>query len=297
MKPAVFAYHRPTSVTEVIDELGRYHGEARVLAGGQSLVPMLNMRLWQPSALVDLNEVDELDDIRIEGGDTILGALVRHSTVQRLPLIADRLPLLPRVVAYVGDRQVRNRGTVGGSLAQGDPTGELPLACLVLDAEVTACGPAGVRRIPLTELYAGSYASTLALDELLCEIRFPPHPEHLAFAEVCRKHNDFAVISVAAAGNRAPDGRWYDLRVGIGGAADEPVLAPAQELSGTRLTATELESFVDAALAVLDPPDDVRASADYRRHLVAVYLRRVLTELREAGPALAQAGSATEARR
>lgn len=297
MKPAVFAYHRPTSVAETIECLGRYEGDARVLAGGQSLVPMLNMRLWQPSALVDINEVDELDDIRVEGGDTILGALVRYSTVQRSSLVAGRLPLLPWAVAYIGDRQVRNRGTVGGALAHGDPTGEMPLACLVLDAEASVCGPNGVRRIPSAELYEGSYASTLAPDELLCEIRFPPHPTHFALTEVCRKHNDFAVISVAAAGNRAPDGQWHDLRIGVGGAADGPVLVPTQQLAGTRLRATELDPFVEAALAVLDPPTDARASGDYRRHLVAVYLRRVLAELRDADSAMAQHSPAKEVSR
>lgn len=283
MKPAPFGYHRPTSVTEAVEYLGRYGGEARVLAGGQSLVPMLNMRLWRPAALVDINEVDELDDIRVEGEHTVLGALVRYSTVERSPMVAERLPLLTRVVAHIGDRQVRNRGTVGGSLVQGDPTGEMPLACLVLGAEVTACGPNGARRIPLAEFYEGSYATALEPDELVTEVSFPRHPGHVAFQEICRKHNDFAVISVVATGDRAADGRWHDIRLAVGGVADSPVLVPTVDLAGTALTDADLDRAAEVTSEVVDPPTDVRASAEYRRHLVPVCVRRVLAELRDTG--------------
>jgi aerobic carbon-monoxide dehydrogenase medium subunit len=285
VKPAAFAYHRPTSVAEAVAHLGEHAGGARVLAGGQSLVPMLNMRLWRPTALVDINDVDELDDIRVDGDRTILGALVRYSTVERSPVVAERLPLLARVVRHIGDRQVRNRGTVGGSLVQGDPTGEMPLACLALRAVVTAVGPRGTRRIPLAEFYTGSYATVLDLDELVTEVEFPRHPQHVAFEEMCRKHNDFAVLSVVATGNRDADGRWRDVRVALGGVADSPVLAEAagQALAGTELTDADLDAAAAAAAEVVDPPTDIRATAEYRRHLVPVYVRRVLTELRAAG--------------
>ena len=285
MKPAAFAYHRPTSVAEAVAHLGEHAGAARVLAGGQSLVPMLNMRLWRPAALVDINEVDELDDITVDGDRTVLGALVRYTTVERSELVAQRLPLLSRVVRHIGDRQVRNRGTVGGALVQGDPTGEMPLACLVLGAVVTAVGPRGTRRIPLAEFYTGSYATALELDELVTAVEFPRHPQHVAFGEMCRKHNDFAVLSVVTTGDRDDDGRWRDVRIALGGVADTPVLAAAagDALAGTELTDTDLEAAAQAALEVIDPPTDVRATAEYRRHLVPVYVRRVLTELRAAG--------------
>jgi carbon-monoxide dehydrogenase medium subunit len=285
VKPAAFAYHRPTSVAEAVAHLGEDPGAARVLAGGQSLVPMLNMRLWRPAALVDINDVDELDDISVDGNRTVLGALVRYSTVERSPVVAERLPLLSRVVRHIGDRQVRNRGTVGGALVQGDPTGEMPLACLVLGAVVTAVGPRGTRRIPLAEFYAGSYATVLELDELVTAVEFPAHPQHVAFAELCRRHNDFAVLSVVATGNRDADGRWRDVRIALGGVADSPVLAEAagQALAGTELADADLEAAAQAALEVVDPPTDVRATAEYRRHLVPVYVRRVLTELRATG--------------
>lgn len=285
MKPAAFAYHRPTSVAEAVAHLGAHAGTARVLAGGQSLVPMLNMRLWRPEALIDINDVDELDDITVDGDRTVLGALVRYTTVERSTLVAQRLPLLTRIVRHIGDRQVRNRGTIGGALVQGDPTGEMPLAGLVLGAIVTAVGPGGTRRIPLAEFYTGSYATALELDELVTAVEFPRHPQHVAFGEMCRKHNDFAVLSVVATGDRDDDGRWQDVRIALGGVADTPVLATAagQVLAGTELTDADLDRAAHAALEVVDPPTDVRATAEYRRHLVPVYVRRVLTELRATG--------------
>ena len=284
MKPAPFAYNRPGSVAEAVSHLADHDGQARVLAGGQSLVPMLNMRLWRPAALVDINELDELDEISVDGDRTVVGALVRYATVERSALVAERLPLLARIVPHIGDRQVRNRGTIGGALVQGDPTGEMPLACLVLGAAVSATGPQGTRRIPLADFYAGSYATVLDPGELVTAVEFPAHPEHAAFAELCRKHNDFAVLSVAATGSRDADGRWADVRIALGGVADTPVLARAAGagLAGTRLTDDDLDEAAQAALDVVDPPTDVRASAEYRRHLVPVYVRRVLTELRAA---------------
>jgi carbon-monoxide dehydrogenase medium subunit len=296
VKPAVFAYHRPTSVAEAVAHLADHEGTARVLAGGQSLVPMLNMRLWRPSALVDINEVDELDDIRVDGDRTELGALVRYATLERSAVVAERLPLISRIVRHIGDRQVRNRGTVGGALVQGDPTGEFPLACLVLGAVVTATGPGGTRRIPLSELYVGSYATSLELDELVTGVELPRHPQHIAFAELCRKHNDFAVVSAVATGDRDDDGRWHDVRIALGGVADSPVLAvdAGAALEGTQLTDADLAVARRAALQVIDPPTDVRASAEYRRHLVPVYVRRVLAELRAAGASSPQGAGPTD---
>ena len=227
MKPASFVYHRAASTAEAVTLLDDYQGSARVLAGGQSLLPMLNMRLLRPGALIDINALDELARVRVEGGRTVLGALVRYSTIEHDPLIAERLPLLARVVRHIGDRQVRNRGTLGGSLVQADPTGEMPLACLLLGAAVRTEGPRGPREVPVEELYAGSYATVLDPDELVTEVVFPQAPRQFAFAERCRRHNDFAVLSVAAAGDLGPDGRWSRLRIGLGGVADTPVLAPA----------------------------------------------------------------------
>ena len=287
MKPGPLGYHRATSVPHAVQLLSAYEGTARVIAGGQSLVPMLNMRLIQPDALIDVNGVAELAGIRTAGDTTVLGALVRYTAIEESPLIAERLGLLARMVRHVGDRQVRNRGTIGGSLAQGDPTGEMPLACLVLGARVTVTGPDGRRELPVADLYLGSYATVLGPCEVLTEITFPRAPAHFAFAEQCRRHNDFAVVSVAAVGDRGPDGRWTGVRVALGGVADQPVLAAAAgaAASGSRLTDDVIAEAAQAALEVADPPSDVRASADYRRHLIPIYVRRVLTELRCTGGA------------
>ena len=286
MKSADFAYHRPEDIAEAVRYLQDYDGAARVLAGGQSLIPMMNMRLWRPDALIDINGLTDLSRFTVEGDETRVGALVRYSTLEFSPLVAERLPLIKAMVAFVGDRQVRNRGTIGGSLVQGDPTGEMPLGCLVLGATVTALGPSGARTIAMTDFYEGAYATTLAPDEVLTEIRLPPHPSHFAFRECCRRHNDFCVLSVAATGLVADDGRWGGLRIGLGGVNDTPVLAEASMalLVGSRLDDADIAAAGEAALQAIDPPDDIRGSAEYRAHLVPLYVARVLRDLRASVP-------------
>ena len=289
MKSADFAYHRPSDIAEAVRHLQHYDGGARVLAGGQSLMPMMNMRLWRPDALVDINGLTDLAELAAEGDETRIGALVRYSTLEFSPLVTERLPLIKAMVAFVGDRQVRNRGTIGGSLVQGDPTGEMPLGCLVLGAMVTALGPSGAHTIAVADLYEGAYATTLASDEVLTEVRFPPHPPRFAFRECCRRHNDFCVLSVAATGHVAGDGRWSGLRIGLGGVNDTPVLADASMalLEGSRLDDTDMAAAGQAALGAIDPPDDIRGSAEYRAHLVPLYVARVLRDLRASAQAAA----------
>jgi len=282
VKAAEFVYLRPASVAEAVDRLSEFAGEARVIAGGQSLMPMLNMRLWRLAALVDINHLSELGRIEARGEETLVGALVRHGTVERAPLVAERLPLLAAMIRHVGDRQVRNRGTLGGSLVQGDPTGEMPLGCLVLGARVRVQGPDGAREIPMADFYDGAYAATLEFDEVLTEVVFPRHPPHHAFLEFTRRHGDFCVLSVAVTGNRDAEGRWRDVRIGLGGVNDTPVLAQASaaRLEGTWLADSDIAEAAEAALAVIDPASDIRASAEYRTHLVPVYVRRALQQLR-----------------
>ena len=282
MKSADFAYHRAEDIAEAVRYLQDYDGGARVLAGGQSLIPMMNMRLWRPDALIDINGLTDLSRLTVEGDETRVGALVRYSTLEFSPLVAERLPLIKAMVAFVGDRQVRNRGTIGGSLVQGDPTGEMPLGCLVLGATASVLGPSGARTIAMTDFYEGAYAATLAPDEVLTEIRLPLHPSHFAFRECCRRHNDFCVLSVAATGSVADDGRWGGLRIGLGGVNDTPVLAEASMalLVGSRLDDADIAAAGEAALQAIDPPDDIRGSAEYRAHLVPLYVARVLRDLR-----------------
>lgn len=285
MKPSVFAYHRATTVDEAVSALQQYGGGARVLAGGQSLVPMLNMRLWKPDALVDIADIDELDRVEATGRGLSLGAMVRYSTIERSELIARHAPLLPQVVLHIGDRQVRNRGTIGGALVHADPTGELALACLALDAVVVVAGESGVRRVPVRELYTGSYATVLEPVEMVVAVEVPPSPRFHAFGEICRKHNDFALVSVAVLGDLGEDGTWSDVRLALGGVNDTVVRAAEAErlLEGSRLTDEVIDEAASAVLAVIDPPGDIRASAEYRSHLTPVQVRRSLTQLRQAG--------------
>jgi carbon-monoxide dehydrogenase medium subunit len=284
MKPAPFAYVRPSSVTEALEALAEHAGDARLLAGGQSLVPMLHMRLMQVGALIDINGLEGLDEVHAASDATVFGPLVRYVAIERSPLVSERLPLLPHVVRHVGDPQVRNRGTIGGSLAQADPTGELPLACLALDARIEATSVRGTRELRADEFFEGSYSTALEPEEMITAIRFPVAPVAFAFLERGRRHNDFAVLSVAVLG-RHDGGRWMDLRIALGGVEDRPVLATgaAGVLEGTALEDDAIATAAQEALTVIDPPDDVRASAAYRRHLVPIYVRRALERLREEG--------------
>jgi carbon-monoxide dehydrogenase medium subunit len=238
----------------------------------------------QLSTLVDINRLPGLDEVKAVGADTIFGPMVRYAAIERLPLVSERLALLKHVVRYVGDPQVRNRGTIGGSLAQADPTGEVPLVCLALNATIVASSVSGSRQIPIEDFLLGSYTTALEPEEMLTEIRFPLAPDHFAFLERSRKHNDFAVINVAAVGRRDAGGRWSDVRIALGGVEDRAVLATdaAILLDGTLLEDEAIAEAAQSALTIVDPPSDVRASAEYRRHLVPVYVRRALTMLREA---------------
>jgi carbon-monoxide dehydrogenase medium subunit len=285
MKSAPFSYERPASVQEALELLHRGDGGARVLAGGQSLAPMLQMRLMQVETLIDINPLPGLDGVSADGAVTVFGPLVRYAALERLPIVSERLPLLQCVVGYVGDRQVRNRGTIGGSLAQADPTGEIPLACLALDATVVALSISGRREIGIDEFLVSSYATALEPEEMITEIRFPLAPERFAFLECTRKHNDFAVINVAVVGRRDGGGRWSGVRIALGGVSDRVVLA-VEAAAALERTALEDEAVLEAghmALTACDPPDDVRASAEYRRHLIPIYVRRALQRLRDDG--------------
>ncbi|MCW2983021.1 MAG: hypothetical protein JWR63_591 [Conexibacter sp.] len=282
MKAAPFAYVKPATVDEALQALEEHLGLARVLAGGQSLVPMLGMRLMRPSALVDINGLgDELGRIEARGAETVVGALVRYATIESSAVISERLPLLSHIVQYIGDRQVRNRGTIGGALAQADPTGEMALACIVLDATIVARTTRGERDIPAAEFFAGSYASVLEPEELLVAVRFPLAPDHCRFFERGRKHNDFAVLSVAVAASRGAGGRWERVRIGLGGVNDRPVLAgaAAAALEGRDWDDAVIDEAAALAMEVVDAPDDARAGAAYREHLVPIHVRRVLAEL------------------
>jgi aerobic carbon-monoxide dehydrogenase medium subunit len=295
VKAAPFGYHRATSVSEAVELLAAYDGTARIIAGGQSLVPMMNMRLIRPDAVIDINGLTDLSQMSVDGESTVVGATVRYSTLETSPVIAERLPLIAHMVRHIGDRHIRNRGTLGGSLAQADPTGEMPLGCMTLGARVKVIGPAGAREIPVEDLYETSYTTQLEPCEVITAVVFPAMPPHFAFAEMCRRHNDFAVISVACVATGTPTAGIRDLRIGLGGVNDTPVLATdaAELLEGSTMSDDDIAAAAQAALSAVDPPSDIRATAGYRRHLVPIYVRRVLQQLRDAA---GTAGASSSAR-
>ena len=279
MKAADFLYHRPRSVEQAVQLLAEYGGSARILSGGQSLMPMMNLRLWRPAALIDIGAVPNLDRIEVRGEETVLGARVGYLRIETDPVIAAHLPLLARMILKVGDRQVRNRGTIGGALVQADPTGEMALGTLTLGATIRVKGRRGERDIPAEEFFIGSYATAIGLEEMLVSISYPRHPAHYAFFEINRRHNDFAVLSIALLGDRDAEGRWTGLRIGLGGVDETPVLARgAMDLGeGTALGPDTIAAMAAAAAREINPPDDIRASEEYRRHLTQVHLARMLT--------------------
>lgn len=282
MKPAPFEYRRPETVEEVLALLARYGGEAKLLAGGQSLVPTMNFRLAQPAVLIDLNRVPGLDAIEETIDGLRLGAMARQRAVERSPVVARGAPLLHQALPWIAHPQIRNRGTVGGSLAHADPAAELPAVMLALEATVVARSPEGARRIGAAEFFPGLFATALEPGELLTEIIIPARPagSGSAFEEVARRHGDFALVGVAAEVVLARDGTCGRVRVALLSVGDGPVLAvhAAQALEQRTPDAAAIAQAAAAAAAEdIDPPGDIHASAGYRRQLAAVLVRRALT--------------------
>lgn len=284
MKPAPFELVVVDSIAETVEALARYDGDARCLAGGQSLVPLLNMRLLRPSAVIDINRVPGLDGIEVRDGAVRIGALVRYSTLERSAVIRERLPLLARAVPFVGDRQIRNRGTLGGALCHADPAGEMALIAVTLGATMSVTSPAGSREVAAEDFFVGAYTTSLGADDVLTSIALPDGAGTTAVVvEHARRHGDFAIVSVAATGRARPDGTWTDVRIGLGGVADRPRLATraGSLVEGARLDADSMRAAAEAALDVVEASSDVRASGEYRRHLVPIFVERALDALRE----------------
>jgi aerobic carbon-monoxide dehydrogenase medium subunit len=278
VKPVDFAYVQPRTVEEAVACLGAE--DAKALAGGQSLVPMLNMRLARPATLVDLNALPGLAGIERESdGSLALGALVRHTDLARTPL-AGAHALLAEAARHIGHRAIRNRGTLGGSLAHADPAAELPAAVVALDARLVVAGPRGTREVAAGEFFVGMLATALEPQEILTTVRIPAAPGATwGFAELARRTGDYALAGVAAV-LRAPGGRCETARLVAFGAADRPLRLAAAEarLTGTRVDAAGARAAGAAAAAACAPPDDVHATAEYRRHLVAVLTEQVVLE-------------------
>ena len=280
MKPPAFGYHRPASLPDALALLGAHAG-AKPLAGGQSLIPAMNFRLAAPAALVDLNQLSELAGITesADGGLTI-GAMTRHSAVERSPLVLARAPLLALAMPFIAHSQIRSRGTLGGSLAHADPAAELPAVMVALDARLGVESTRGSRVIPAAEFFTGFFATALDPGELIVRVEIPPAlPQSgAAFLELARRHGDYALVGVAVGVTRDAE-RVAGARIVLFSVGEGPVRAGAAEraLSGTTGDRAAIRAAALAVQQDIDPPSDIHASAAYRRQLASVLTGRALT--------------------
>ena len=297
MKPAPFEYRAPRSLDEALDMLAGADGDAKILAGGQSLVPLLNMRIASPKRLVDLNRIPDLSYIREQDGGYAIGAMTRDSAVERDARILGDIPLLAEAIGYVGHPTIRNRGTIGGSIAHGDPSAELPAVALCLDARFTVRSPRGTRTLGPADLYLGYLATTLEPEEILTEVWFPKSTPNTGYTwlEFARRHGDYAIVGLGVAITLAKDsplplrgggaggggvsrGAVSEARVVVTGVGGTPVRATAAEaiLAGGPPDPDRVRAAMDAVRAAIGPDADVHATADYRRHLAGVLLERAI---------------------
>lgn len=283
MKPPVFDYAAPKTVDEAVALLSRHAGEAKVLAGGQSLMPLLNMRLARPTLLVDIARVDGLDQIREIDGGLAIGAMTRQRAVEHSELVRTRFPLLHTAILNIAHPQNRNQGTVGGSLAHADPAAELPAVAVAVDAEFRAVGPAGERRIKAADFFVTYLTTALEPTEVLTEVRFPALPPRTgwSFVELARRHGDFALTGVVARLTTDGGGRCAAAQIVLFGVGTTPVRARAAEqalVGETLSTPLFARAGLTASQEIDEPLSDVHASADYRRDLARVLTRRALVE-------------------
>ena len=281
MKPPLFEYHRAGSVDEVVALLGEYADEAKVLAGGQSLVPLLSLRLARPAHLLDINRVAALSSIENGNGLTV-GAMVRHRAIERSDVVRTANPLLAHAVRFIGHSAIRNRGTVGGSIAHADPAAELPAILLALDGEVEARSTRGTRTIPAPAFFEGFLTTSLEPDELLTAVRVPAllAGTGWSFQEFSRRSGDFAIVGVAATVRLDSNGKVADARLAFSGVDQVPVRATTAEsvLTGATPSDDLWKSAAHAAASPLEPASDIHGSAAYRKHLAAVLAERALRE-------------------
>jgi CO/xanthine dehydrogenase FAD-binding subunit len=285
MKPPPFEYLSPATLDEALGMLGEYGDRAKVLAGGQSLVPLLNFRLVRPEIIVDLNAIGTLAEIRADDGGLAIGALARQRAVERSPLVRERCPLMAEAMPLIGHFQIRNRGTVGGSLAHADPAAELPAVAVAVGAELVVRSARGERRVPAREFFVSYLTTALGPDELLTEVRIPAPPagSASAFLEVSRRHGDFALVGVAVRLTLDGGGVATGAAVAVTGVGPTPVVADRaiETLVGQRPTPEVFEEAGRRVSEALSPDGDIHASADYRKHVAGVLTRRALARALE----------------
>ena len=281
MKASAFAYARATSVANALELLAAHGDKAKVLSGGQSLMPAMNLRLISPELIVDIGELAELRGIAVTGDIVRIGALTRHVDLARSDEIAAHAPLLAEAIAHVAHPAIRNRGTLGGSLAHADPASELPACMVALNATIIVRGQAGERRVEAQDFFTGIYETALSPEELLVAVELPVARKNAAhfFHEFARRHGDYAIVGLAGQA-MVEAGAFTDLRLAFFAVGDQPVLAKAaKKLVGTAVTPAVLSDASDALSEELDPYDDQQATASMRRHLAKVLLVRGVVAL------------------
>ncbi len=282
MKPSAFEYFAPNTVKEAVGLLEKYEDEAKILAGGQSLVPIMNFRLGRPEVLVDINGIKDLDYIREEGEALFIGALTRERDLELSPLVKEKCPILAEAVSFIGHVPIRNRGTIGGSLVHADPSSELPTAICCLDGEMKVVGPTGDRTLASEEFFLTYLTTSLEPSEILVEVRIPTLPQNTAwsFVELSRRSGDFAIVGVATLLFIEDGGVCKEARIALGGVAPTPVRAEEAEalLSGQVITDELIKKAGEEAAEATETEPDYHASAEYRKEMASVFVQRGLRE-------------------
>jgi aerobic carbon-monoxide dehydrogenase medium subunit len=277
--PSAFEYFAPTTIEEAVKLLAKNPDDAKVLAGGQSLVSFLKLRFANPKYLVDLGRIAGLSYIREDGaGQIVIGALTTYAEIKESKLLLEKCPILPKAAAVVGDVQVRNRGTLGGAMAHADPAGDMPAAILAVEGDLKAIGPKGERWIPAAQFFEGMYSTALAADEILTEIRVPVlNGQRSAYLKFARRPSDFAIVGVGVC-MEIRDGRCERIRIGVAGVTDKPYRATKaeQRLSGAELTPKVLEEAGAAMTEGLELIENIHATQSFRAHLAGIYLGRAI---------------------
>ena len=278
MKPAPFAYTKAKTLKEAVTLLAKHKDDARLLAGGQSLIATLNMRLSAPDLLIDINGIKNLNGIAKKGKYVEIGALARHAQVEHSDVIAKHAPLITLAMPHIGHPAIRNRGTFGGSIAFADPAAELPACLLALGGEIDIAGPRGKRKVKADAFFKGLFETALRPQEMITTIRIPAADKatRVGFAELARRHGDYAIVGLAASARGNGKG-LADVRLAYFGVGDTPVRARKAEAA---LAAGDVDAAIKAL--DLDPHDDVQATAKTKKHLAGVLLRRVAKQLMEA---------------
>ena len=282
MKPAPFAYVRAETLDQVFDLLDEHGDDARILAGGQSLMATLNMRLSAPEILIDINGIDGLSDITTEGDTLKIGALARHSQVLESSDVAAYAPLISKAMPHVAHQAIRNRGTFGGSVAFADPAAELPAVTRALGAQMVIQGRSGQRKVAADDFFQGLFETDMKENEVLVGVDIPriKDDEKTAFMELARRHGDYAIVGIAVQG-RVDGGNFDDMRLGFFGAGDQPILAKSASaaLNGQPNNEDTIKKAQDALDADLDPMPDLNGPAEMKMHLARVLTKRALAEL------------------